>query len=195
MKKFAFISDVIFTFFVGSLVSVCIFRHLGITLPLALSLSALCGCLSAMAVGSILQAKRKNLYLKKSDETLKEKLLLHLALLSDEGKTQFFQRVLCANGEEANRFGRLRIHTKTQFYFLKFSLAPVRADEILPFSRLKTGKEKILLCGQIEEGALALYPIEYPRQNGGRRVLSRQRTGLTPRKIPRRRRKRAQAQA
>ncbi len=156
MKKFAFISDVVFTFFVGSLISVCIFRHLGINLPLSLSLALLCGCLSGAAVGSILQAKRKNLYLKKSDETLKEKLLLHLALLSDEGKTQFFQRVLSSNEEEAHRFGRLRVHTKTEFYFLKFTLAPVRADEILPFSRLKTGKRKILLCGQIEDGALAL---------------------------------------
>ena len=156
MKKFAFFSDILFTFFVGGLLSLCLFRHYAIRLPVALFLSILCGVLCAASVGAVLQAKRKNLYLKKSDEAIKEKLLFHLVLLSDEGKTQFFQRVLSTDEERANRFGRLRLSTKTDFYFLKFSLAPVCADEILPFTRLKTGKQKILLCGQIEEGALAL---------------------------------------
>lgn len=156
MKKFAFLSDILFTFFVSFLFTLFLFRHLRVRLPLALALALLCGGLTASAIGSILQVRRKNLYLKKSDETQKEKLLLHLALLSDEGKTQFFQRALSTEELPASRFGRLRLSTKTDFYFLKFSLAPVCADEIASLSRLKTGKQKILLCAQIEEAAYSL---------------------------------------
>ena len=156
MKKFAFLSDILFSFFVSFLFTLFLFRHLRVRLPLALALALLCGGLTASAIGSILQVRRKNLYLKKSDETQKEKLLLHLALLSDEGKTQFFQRALSTEELPASRFGRLRLSTKTDFYFLKFSLAPVCADEIASLSRLKTGKQKILLCAQIEEAAYSL---------------------------------------
>lgn len=156
MKKFAFFSDLVFSFFVSFLFTIILFRYLGVALTPALFLACLCGLLTAAAIGAILQVKRKNIYLKKSDETLKEKLLLHLALLSDEGKTQFFQRALSTEEATASRFGRLRLFTKTNFYFLKFSLAPVCADEIANISRLKTGKKKILLCSQIDETAFNL---------------------------------------
>ena len=156
MKKFAFFSDLIFSFFVSFLFSIFLFRYLRVPLLPAFLLACLCGILTAAAVGAILQIKRKNLYLKKSDETQKEKLLLHLALLSDEAKTQFFKQALSTETHEANRFGRLRLSTKTDFYFLKFSLAPVCADEVASLSRVKTSKQKIVLCAQIEESAFAL---------------------------------------
>lgn len=156
MKKFAFLSDLLFSFFVSFLFSLFLFRHWRINLPLSLILALLCGGLTTSAIGMFLQNKRKILYLRKSDETLKEKLLLHLALLSDEGKTQFFQRALSTDEASANRFGRLRIFTKTEFYFLKFTLAPVCADEIASLFRLKTGKKKVLLCSQIDESAFSL---------------------------------------
>ena len=156
MKKFALFSDILFSFFVSGLLTLCLFRHLGVKLPLALLLAILCGALTACAVGAILISKRKTLTLKKSDESMKEKLLLHLALLSDEGKTQFFKTALASEEKDANRFGRLRVYTKTEFYFLRFSLAPVSADDILPLGRLKTNKQKILLCAQINEDARSL---------------------------------------
>lgn len=156
MKKFAFFSDLLFSFFVSFLFTIFLFRYLGVSLLPAFLLACLCGILTTAAIGAIMQVKRKNVYLKKSDETQKEKLLLHLALLSDEGKTQFFQRALTTEEVTASRFGRLRLFTKTEFYFLKFSLAPVCADEIATLSRLKTGKKKVLLCAQIEENAFSL---------------------------------------
>lgn len=156
MKKIAFFSDILFSFFVSFLFTLFFFRYLHVELLPALLLACLCGVLTAAAVGAILQIRRKNLYLKKSDETQKEKLLLHLALLSDEEKTKFLQRALTTEESVASRFGRLRLFTKTEFYFLKFSLAPVCADEIANLSRLKTGKKKILLCSQIEETAFSL---------------------------------------
>lgn len=156
MKKFAFFSDLLFSFFVSALFTLCLFRHLGVKLLTAFLLALLCGGLTTAAIGSILQMRRKNLYLKKSDETIKQKLLLHLALLSDEGKTEFFQTALSTAEAPVSRFGKLRVFTEREFYFLNFTLAPVGADEIARLSRLKTGKRKILLCSKIEDAALAL---------------------------------------
>lgn len=156
MKKFAFLSDVFFSFFVSFSFTVFLFRYLKVSLPLSLLLASLCGLLTAGATFAFLRAKRKTLYLKKSDEQQMEKLLLHLALLSDEEKTRFFQQALSTPEGPANRFGHLRLFTKTEFYFLHFSLAPIYPDDILPISRFKTGKKKVLLCSQIDKSAQLL---------------------------------------
>ena len=156
MRKFAYLSDVFFSLFVSAIFTLCLFRYLGVTLLPALLLSLLCGILTGTAVGAILQMQRKNLYLKKSDETIKQKLLLHLALLSDEGKTEFFQHALTTSEAPVSRFGKLRVFSEREFYFLNFTLAPVNADEVARLSRLKTGKRKILLCSKIEDAALSL---------------------------------------
>ncbi len=156
MKKFAFLSDLFFAFFVSGIFTLVLFRAWKLSLPLATLLALLCGGLTALSVGAILRFRRKNLSLKKSDESLKQKLLLHLALLSDEERTAVLQEVLSTKQEPVKRFGKLRIFNQTEFYFLKFTLAPLSADEIPNLARLKTGKKKILLCSQIEESALAL---------------------------------------
>lgn len=156
MKRSAFISDIIFAFFAAFLFTLCLFRYLGIKLIPAILLAILCGALTAASVGSFLQSKRKTFFLKKSDEALKQKLLLHLAFLSDESKTQFFLSRLSSEQFPAKRFGRLRIYTADAFYTLRFDLASVSSDDILRFSRLKTGKQKILLCSKIEDAAHTL---------------------------------------
>ena len=155
MKKSAFFSDVIFAFFGSFLFSVCLFRYEKIPLLLAFVLAILCGVLLAAAVAAYLQSKRKNLFLKKSDETQKEKLLLHLALLSEEKQTSLFKDAIPSE-EPLQRFGRLRLYSKTKFYFLNFRLTPVNADDIAKYARLKTGKEKILLCSNVEDSSLGL---------------------------------------
>lgn len=155
MKKSAFLSDVIFAFFTSSLFSVCLFRYLKINLILSLFLSIVCGGLLACSVAAFLQSKRKNLYLKKSDETQKEKLLLHLALLSEDKQTELFRNAL-ASEEPLQKFGKLRLFSKTQFYFLNFRLTSVNADDIAKYARVKTRKQKILLCSKIEDTALFL---------------------------------------
>ncbi len=151
MKKSAFISDIIFAFFTLFLCTLVLFRYTGITLLPALLLSAVCGTLAACAVGAWLKSKRKTFFLKKTDEAQKEKLLFHLALLSDEQKTQLFVKLLTAK-----RFSKLKIYTPEQFYALRFSLSPVKADEVLAFSRLKTRKPKTIFCANIEESAYKL---------------------------------------
>ena len=156
MKKSAFISDIIFACFSAFLFTLCLFRYLGLGLFLAVLLALVCGALTGASVGCFLKIKRNAFFLKKSDGAQKEKLLLHLALLSDEGKTQFFLERLSAENSPAKRFGRLRVYTEEFFYALHFSISPVTTDEVLRFSRLKTGKEKILLCSKIEDEAYAL---------------------------------------
>ncbi len=156
MKKFAYLSDVLFSFFLSGICALVFFRYLRLSLLVAILLAAICGGLTAAAFGAFLKVKRHNLYLKKSQEALREKLLLHLALLSDEEKTKLLQEVLSTKEEPLSRFGKLRVFNRTEFFFLKFSLSPLSVDEIPNLARLKTGKKKILLCSSIEENALAL---------------------------------------
>lgn len=156
MKKSAYFSDVLFSFLLSGIVTLVLFRYLGLSPALACALAALCGALVACAVASFLMSKRKDLDLKRSDEAQKRKLLTHLALLSDEQKTQFFQAALSDDERTAKRFSKLRLCTDEAFYFLFFRFAPVTADEIARLSRLKTAKEKTVLCDRIDEDAAAL---------------------------------------
>ena len=156
MKKSAFLSDVFFAFFTVGIFTLCLFRYLGLRLVVALLLAAICGVLAAGGVGSLLQSKRKSFFLKKSDEAQKQRLLTHLALLSDERKTQFFLKALSDETSFAKRFGRLRLYTQEAFYFLSFRFAPLSADEVANAARLKTAKRKIFLCAQTDEEALRL---------------------------------------
>lgn len=156
MKRSALISDVIFSFFVACVTTLFLFRYLQINLPVALILSIVCGGLSAAATAAWLQSKRKVIFLKRSDEAQKEKLLFHLACLSDTEKTEFFLRRLHNDETPAQRFGKLRIHTNEKLYWLRFTFTPVNADDILGMHRWKTHKEKVLLCNKIEDAAYAL---------------------------------------
>ncbi len=156
MKRSAFISDVIFAFFTAFTVTLCLFRFWRISLWLSLLLAVICGGLTAAAVGALLQSKRKTYFLKKSDEAQKERLLMHLNCLSDEGKTKFFMERLSDSETPVKRFGRLRLYTPDVFYFIRFSFAPVSSDELLSCARFKTGKQKVLLCSKIEDTAYAL---------------------------------------
>ena len=154
MKKTAFFSDVFFAFFTVATFTLCLFHYFKISLPISLFLAVLCGALCALSIGALLYSKRKNLLLKKSDELQKQKLFLHLVLLSDEQKTQFFERVFPE--QSFKKQGKLRFSTASELYFLRFSFSPVSADEIAAISHFQSAKQKILLCDEIEEKANAL---------------------------------------
>lgn len=156
MKKSAFISDVIFTFGAFALFTLCLFRFLRITLIVALLLALLCGALAAGAAWAYLKSKRKAALLKRSEEREKEKLLTHLALLSDEKKTEFFKNALTENGVAPRRLSKLRLIDDERFCFLSFRFAPVTADEVSCYFRRRTSKQKILLCNAAEKDAEAL---------------------------------------
>lgn len=156
MKKSAFISDVIFTFFLSALATLFLFRYLNIPLFTAVILSTVCGILCALSFGAYAQSKRKSFFLKRSDEAQKQKLLTHLSLLSDEKKTQFFKSVLSTSEQSAKRVAPLKINVLDELYYLNFHFSPVQADEIAKISRQKTRLHKIVLCDRIEESAVEL---------------------------------------
>ena len=157
MKKSAFLSDILFTFFLVWIVTLCLFRHLKTPLNAALLLAAVCGLLSACAHAALLQGKRKTILLKRSDAALKEKLSLHLSLLGDEEKTKLFSAALSLlENAPVKRVGKLRLQSETRLYFLCFRFAPVTTDDVARYSRYASAKQKTLLCERIEESALEL---------------------------------------
>ena len=153
MKKTAFISDILFTLLLSFLVSVVLFRCIGVRFIPSVLLGAICSTLTTLGIGAYLMHRRKRYFLKRSDETLKNKLLTHLALLSCERKTQFFRALF---PDENVRAQNLRILTADTVYFLAFHFSPVTQDEVAAFTHLKTAKKKIVLCGEIEDSALSL---------------------------------------
>ena len=152
MKKSAFISDLIFTFLVTSIFFLCLFRYLGSPLFLSFLFSFLCGGIAVVGVGALGKNKRRKQSLNRIEETQKDKLLAHLSLLSDTQKTTLFQNVLSRQAP-VHRFSALRLTGENAMYFLRLRFSPVCADEIAAISRVKSAKEKILLCNFIEEEA------------------------------------------
>ena len=155
MKKSAFISDILFAFIVAFTFAICLFRFLGLRLWLSFSFAVLCGGLIALSTKAFLQKERNLFFLKKSEEAQKERLLLHLALLSKEQATEFFMR-LYAKQTPVHRFSRTLFSSDTAFYCVKCNFQPVTADEIGDFYRLKTAKQRVLICSQIEQTASEL---------------------------------------
>ena len=151
MKKSAFISDILFTFCLAGVFTLCLFRYLRFSLSLSTLLGTFCGILSAVAVGLLLYLRQKNMLSKRSDELQKQKLLLHLALLPDKAQTNLFCQAL-----EGRAFGRLRFLAKEKAYFLRFTFAPLSADAIADIAKMQTAAPKTVLCAEAEESALRL---------------------------------------
>ena len=155
MKKTAFISDLIFTFVLTSVFFLCFFRYLGSSIVLAFFFAILCGSIATFGVSMLGISKRKKFFLKRSDMAQKAKLLTHLSLLSSASKSTFLQNVL-SQTDTIKRFSAFRLIGEKKYYFLKIRFSPVTADEIADIARVKTAKEKILLCDTIEENAKTL---------------------------------------
>ena len=155
MKKSAFISDILFAFLGIALFTLCLFRYYGVGLLGSVLLSLACGGLAGVAVWAWLAGKRNAFFMKKADEKQKEKLLLHLALLSAEQKTKFFVNAF-GTQSPVKRVAPLKIADGEQLIFLHFAFSPVTADEVAGMARWKTDKQKALLCGEIEASAKRL---------------------------------------
>ena len=158
MKKLAFISDLIFTFFVSFLFTACFFRFLRVKPLLALLLSAVCGGLTTCAMAALLNARRKKFFLKKKDAENKDKLLVHLALLPASQLTDYFLEYFNKTEQETptRRHKNLQISVGDKRYFLRFHFHPVTADDVADIFRVKTNQTKILLCTNIDAQAKML---------------------------------------
>lgn len=153
MKRLAFISDVLFAFLCVFLFSLCLFRYLRVSFKLSFLLSFPCGALAAGCVWALLKSKRKYAHLKKSEEKQKEKLLLHLALLPDKQKSEFFFKLLSFANENAQTFGLRYVITPKTVYDLAYKFGEISCDDVATFYRLKTKKERVLICMKISNDA------------------------------------------
>ncbi len=151
MKKSAFISDIFFAFFTAFIFSLCLFRYLRVGLTPSLLLAFLCGLLISAFTWAVLSLKRKKLFLKRSDEEKKQKLLLHLSLLAPKQATELFASLL-----EGKYLSKRLIATKTELFFISLSFASVTADEIAEFFRQDLPLKKTVYCRDIEASARAL---------------------------------------
>ena len=155
MKKSAFVLDIACTILTVGLITLCLFRYLGISFSLSSVLSLLCATLAAVCVGALMRNKRNTYFLKKQDEQAKQKLFLHLALLPDSKIKKLFQSVF-EQSQEVRSSGKCVLTTDTQAVFLRFTFAPVSLDEIANISRVQTDKPKTLYCNELEENAARL---------------------------------------
>lgn len=158
MNKSAFISDLIFTFFIAFLFTLCIFRYVGVSLITACILSGVCGALCTCALGAFWQSKRKTCLLKRSETAMQEKLHTHLCLLPMKQARDLFYGAFLQNTEMQNvcKQGANRIETDKECYFFCLQFLPVTADDTAQIYRFSTSKNKVLVCLQIDERAFAL---------------------------------------
>lgn len=158
MKKLAFISDLVFTFCISFLFTLCFFRFLSVGFFVAILLSALCGGLTTCAFAAFLQARRKKFFLKKSDAENKDKLLLHLALLPKDKLTDYFLHYFQSVKREASpvRHADLQLSVGDSLYFLHFRIAAATADDVADIFRMQTKQQKILLCSNADPQAKSL---------------------------------------
>ncbi len=143
MKKSAFISDLVFTFFLTFIAVLCILRYYRLNFFLALFLATAFATAITFVVGGYLSDKRKKFFLKKSDEKEKEKLLLHLSLLPHRKQQEFFCSRLC--GELKNGV----VETTDEIALIDFRFDPLPPDRLGAFIRKHSEKPKILYCNDL----------------------------------------------
>ena len=125
MKKTAFISDLLFSFFLVFAFVTCLFRYLGFALWLSALFAAVAGVAVTFFVWANLSKKRKLFFLKKAEEKEKDLLLFHLAALPFPKQTAIFKKALqldetASNGEKT---------------YAKFLFEPLSANDLAEFIR------------------------------------------------------------
>ena len=155
MKKSAFISDLLFVFGAVSLVTMCLFRYLGATFYACVALGCLCGGLSAFALGALWKGKYHASFLRKRDESLRQKLLFHLALLPKKQATELFYQAL-AKTKSVERIEQRTLQTQDELLYFCFQFTPVNADMVVSLYQIHTTKSKTLFCVEADTQAKQL---------------------------------------
>lgn len=155
MKKSAFISDLTFAFFTVFVFFVCILRYYRLPLPLAVAIGLVAGVLTALVLWRVWSKKRKTFLLKKSEEAEKEKLLLHLAFLSDGAQAEFFGRSVLKEGGVLRADGL--IEKEDELILPKFRFDKLCADDGAALLRADDEKKKTLFTGGLSEEAERLF--------------------------------------
>ena len=94
MRKSAFISDVLFAFFLTFLFLLCLFRHLRISLPLSFLLAAAFGGVTGWLTAVRLQKKTQRRFLEKIGRRKKRKAFIAPRAVARRRKNGIFQNRL-----------------------------------------------------------------------------------------------------
>lgn len=153
MKKSAFLSDLFFAFFVGFVLSLCLFRYLRLSLPLAVFCASLFGGACAALLFFPLNDKRKKVVSEHKEAIERDNLVLYLALLPERKRDEFFKELLF----EPDRYdepppeikyvnGLYAVETREEIFFPVFTVRPIDGDLAAQILRTETNKRKVLLC-------------------------------------------------
>ena len=116
---------------------------------------AIVACLLFGALGFLYVSKKQNKkFLRSRDEKGKKLLSLHLSLSSDKYVSELLKKCLAREDEKPQtRNGGIIIGDCAYFY--NFKMQPVSEDDAAKVIKIKTEKNKILLCNRISpEGML-----------------------------------------
>lgn len=132
-------SDTIFFFACCWLLSLCILRYYRVTMWLALLLCTLISLLIGMGIFFLTYRNRKKKFLLAQDKEEKEKLMLHLALSSDDANEKLFAPIL---------------KEEPQKTYLLFCMQPLSADKVAEKIRnYKDGESFAIFCNTLSPEA------------------------------------------
>lgn len=167
MRKSAYFSDLAFVFTAVFLPALCFLRYRALPLGAALAASLLLAVGVCLPVAFLFQKKYNRKRLKNREQREAEKLILHLALLSQPEQAEFFlENLHCFFNDEKREIvfknGYAFIQTDQKLAFPCFRASALTADETLPLLSYPTEKEIYLFCNELDgkaEGFLAKFPL------------------------------------
>ena len=154
MKKSAFISDLLFAFFIAFIVAVCLLRYFRFPLFSAFLCGTLIGIICSIILFFPLDKKRKKIITEKKEGIERDNFCLYLALLSLEKQAAFCEKLLPETEDKKTlrlTSGVYFWETENALYFPYFTVRPVDGDAAAQRIRLESEKNKILLCSSLSD--------------------------------------------
>ena len=188
MKKSAYVSNVIFAFFVCFLLFLCLTRYHGYSLLHAFFCAVIMGTLAAVVTFLVLGKKRKKLVTEQKQAAERDDLMLYLATLSPRESAEFIRSVFCAAGESCSLLragGFFIVERENERVFPLFFMRPVDGDTLAAVLRVKGDKPKRVFCRALAPEAEALarrFPLGVATENECYRLIKD--GGLLPEKYP-----------
>ena len=152
MKKWVFISDLLFAFFITFLPALCLLRYLRLGLFVSIVVAFLIGVFFACLTGFFKRRKKEKLLLKTSEEKEKQLLMTHLTLLPTKDCLS-----LLYPEAEIKQLEGVWVAENEQIFLPMFKWKSVEEEDVLPLVRICLDKQKqcVILCDAISPAAAA----------------------------------------
>lgn len=149
------ISDTIFAFIVGFLLSLVVIRFYPFPLWACLAVSGVVATAFATLVFLALKARLEDKYLLAKDEEMKNKLFLHLALDQSENNRRLIAKLLKAEDKLVQRKDGTLI-VEDECVFPEFTMEPLSADFVAKVIKWKWDGRKTIYCNTLSPDAMKL---------------------------------------